>query len=404
MAKITNKIYLDYAATTPVDKEVLKAMTPYFSLKFGNASSVHSFGQEAIAVIDKAREKIAKLLNCQFDEIIFTGSATEANNLAIKGMVSKFQTLSSKLHIISTNIEHESVREPLKELEKLGHQVTLLKVDKKGFIKIADLEKAIKNNTALVSVIYASNEIGTIQPIKEIGKFLEKINVKRKIAGLNKIYFHTDAVQALQFIECRPSWLKVDLMTFSGHKIYAPKGIGILYVKKGTPIMPIVSGGGQEFNLRSGTENVPYIVGLAKAVELVFKNRERTAAKMLKLRNKLLNNIIKNNKSARLNGSFDPPTSLGTSSRLPNNINIRFPGVGNETLLVSLDQSGMAISAGSACSARASGASHVLTAIGLTEKQAKESIRITIGRNTTEAEIKETSEVIGKTIKKLKSI
>ena len=168
--------------------------------------------------------------------------------------------------------------------------------------------------------------------------------------------------------------------------------------------MPIVSGGGQEFNLRSGTENVPYIVGLAKAVELVFKNRERTAAKMLKLRNKLLNNIIKNNKSARLNGSFDPPTSLGTSSRLPNNINIRFPGVSNETLLVSLDQSGMAISAGSACSARAFGASHVLTAIGLTEKQAKESIRITIGRNTTEAEIKETSEVIGKTIKKLKSI
>jgi len=410
---IMKSIYFDYAATAPVDREVVKAMMPYFSDRFGNPSSIHSFGQETITAIDAAREKIAKLLNCRFDEIIFTGSATEANNLAIIGLTKglsedQYDPIRANrgmlFHIISTEIEHESVLKPLKKLQKEGYEVTCLPVSKDGFIKISDLEKAIKNNTALISVIYASNEIGTIQPIKEIGKFLEKINVKRKIAGLNKIYFHTDAVQALQFLECRPSWLKVDLMTFSGHKIYAPKGIGCLFVRKGTPIRPVIFGGGQEFGLRSGTENVPYIIGLAKAVELVFKNRERTAAKMLKLRNKLLNNIIKNNKSARLNGSFDPPTSLGTSSRLPNNINIRFPGVSNETLLVSLDQSGMAISAGSACSARAFGASHVLTAIGLTEKQAKESIRITIGRNTTEAEIKEASEVISKTIKKLKSI
>ena len=386
------RIYLDYAAATPVDKEVLKAMMPYFYDKFGNASSVHYFGQEAIAAIDTAREKIAKLLNCDFSEIIFTGSATEANNLAICGLIRANRGMHA--HIISTAIQHESVHEPAKELQKSGHEVTYIKVNKSGFINIADLEKNIKNNTILVSVIYANNEIGTIQPIKEIGKLIEKINVKRKTAGLGRIYFHTDAVQALQFLECRPDWLKTDLMTFSGHKIYGPKGVGALYIRKNTPFLPIISGGGQEFRLRSGTENVANIVGLAKAIEFVFKGREMRFKKVLNLRNRLLNYIIKGNKGAKLNGSL--------VSRLPNNLNIRFPGVSNEALLVALDLAGVAVSAGSACSARATKASHVLIALELTEKQAKASVRITLGKDTTEEEIKRAAGIIKKAIDQLK--
>jgi len=398
--KTDKRIYLDYAATTPVDKEVLKAMAPYFCSKFGNASSIHSFGQEAIAAIDQARGKIAKLFNCDFSEIIFTGSATEANNLAIKGIVAQHATHNTQ-HFITTKIEHESVLEPLKELVRAGHKVTYLPIDKDGLIKISDLEKSIKDNTILISIIYANNEIGTIQPIKEIGKLLEKINKKRlaslkrersgRETGLSKIYFHTDAVQALNYLECRPDWLKIDLLTFSGHKIYGPKGIGGLYVRKNTPLSLIISGGGQEFGLRSGTENVPYIVGLAKAVELAFKNKDKSYKKVLDLRNKLWKNIIKYNKDAKLNGSF--------SSRLPNNLNIRFSGLGNETLIVALDQAGIAVSAGSACSSRALVASHVLMAVGLTPKQAMESLRITLGKNTTEEEIKKAAEIINKTVK-----
>ncbi len=401
------KIYFDYAATTPVDEEVLKAMLPYFNKKFGNASSIHSFGQEAIAAIDKAREKIAKLFSCDFSEIIFTGSATESNNLAIKGLIkSQVSNLKSqKFHIISTKIEHESVLEPLKELEKSGHEVTYLSVDKEGLIKISDLEKSIKDNTILISIIYANNEIGTIQPIKEIGKVLEKINKKRLASlkrersgqenGLSRIYFHTDAVQAINYLECRPDWLKVDLLTFSGHKIYGPKGIGGLYVRKNSPLSPIIPGGGQEFGLRSGTENVPYIVGLAKAVEMVFKNREKRFQCILDLRNQLWKNIIKYNKGTKLNGFL--------TNRLPNNLNIRFTGLSNETLIVALDQAGIAVSAGSACSSRALAASHVLTAIGLNPKQAMESIRITLGKNTTKEEIKKAAEIISVLSKKLKS-
>ncbi|MDO8676084.1 MAG: cysteine desulfurase family protein [Candidatus Azambacteria bacterium] len=405
--KKNNKIYLDYAATTPVDKEVLKEMLPYFMGNFGNASSVHSFGQEAIAVIDRSREKIAKFFNCGFNEIIFTGSATEANNLAILGIARSVSPASDRnlvktMHFITSVIEHESVLEPLKELQKIGHEITYLPVNKDGFINISDLEKAIKNNTVLVSVIYANNEIGTIQPIKEIGKFIEKINSKRREANLPKIYFHTDAVQALQFLECRPDWLKVDLMTFSGHKIYGPKGIGGLYVRKNTPIFPVISGGGQEFGLRSGTENVASIVGFAKAIELVFKNREVQFKHILNLRDKLLNYIIKNNEEIKVNGALNPSTSLRTSNRLPNNLNLRFPGISNETLLVALDQAGVAVSAGSACSSRALGVSHVLKAIGLNEGQAKESIRITLGKNTNEKEIKKAAEIISKTFQRLK--
>ncbi|MFH1990470.1 MAG: cysteine desulfurase family protein [Patescibacteria group bacterium] len=392
-----NKIYLDHAATTPVDKEVLKAMMPYFSEKFGNASSVHSFGQEAIAAVDQAREKIAKYFNCGFAEIIFTGSATEANNLAIKGLALSLPNYAiaensndyNKFHIISTKIEHESVLESLKELEKAGHEVTYLPVDKEGLIKISDIEKAIKDTTILISIIYANNEIGTIQPIKEIGKLLEKINKKRLENKLSKIYFHTDAVQALNYLECRPDWLKVDLLTFSGHKIYGPKGIGGLYVRKGISLLPVISGGGQEFGLRSGTENISSIVGLAKAVELALENKEKNYKKIFNLRNQLLKDIIKDNKIAV---NINSPRG----NCLPSILNIRFSGINNETLIIALDQAGVAVSAGSACSSRALAASHVLTALGLTQKQAKESIRISIGKNTTKQEIKKAIRIINK--------
>ncbi len=387
-----NKIYLDYAATTPIDGGVLKAMMPYFSEKFGNASSIHSFGQEAITAIDQAREKSAKYFNCDFTEIIFTGSATESNNLAILGIARNFSRLAGSrtagqfpIHIITTAIEHESVLEPLKELKKAGCEITYLPVDKEGLIKVSDLEKAIKDNTILISIIYANNEIGVMQPIKEIGKLLEKINKPRR--GGAKIYFHTDAVQALNYLECRPDWLKVDLLTFSGHKIYGPKGIGGLYVRKGMPLSPIVSGGGQEFGLRSGTENVSSIVGLAKAVELAFENKEKSYKKILNLRNQMLKDIIKNSKiTEKINGS--------RIYCLPNILNIRFSGISNETLIVALDRAGVAVSAGSACSGRALSASHVLTAIGLTSKQAKESIRISIGKNTTKQEITKAVRII----------
>ncbi len=396
MAKISKKIYLDYAATTPVDKEVLKAMAPYFSLKFGNPSSIHSFGQEAIAAIDSARETFARFLKCSFEEIIFTGSATEANNLAIKGLIKtcdKRHVTNDKKHIITTAIEHESVHEPLKELKKEGHDITFLPVNKDGFIKISDLEKAIKDNTVLVSVIYANNEIGTIQPVKEIGKLIEKINVKRKVAGLGRIYFHIDAAQALNYLECRPDWLKADLMTFSGHKIYGPKGVGALYVRKGTPLKPLIFGGNQEFGLRSGTENVANIAGFAKALEMALKNQPARFKKVKQLQSKLLDYIIKNVKNVKLNGSRE--------NRLPNNLNFRFPGIDNETLLVALDRNGIAVSAGAACSARASKASHILTALGLKEKEAKESIRITLGKDTAEKDVKRAAKIIIRVIKQL---
>ena len=262
-------------------------------------------------------------------------------------------------------------------------------VDKAGLIKISDLKKNIKSNTILISIIYANNEIGVIQPIKEIGKLIEKINKKRQESNLSRIYFHTDAVQALSYLECRPDWLKVDMLTFSGHKIYGPKGIGGLYVRKGTLLSPIILGGGQEFGLRSGTENVASIVGLAKAVELAFENKEKNYQKVLDLRNQMLKDIIRNSKIAvKINGS--------RVHCLPNILNIRFPNMNNETLIIALDQAGVAVSAGSACSSRALSTSHVLMAIGLTLKQAKESIRISIGKNTTKQEINKAVKIIDK--------
>ena len=384
------QIYLDYAATTPIDKEVLKAMMPYFKKDFGNPSSLHRFGQIARVAIDEARRKVAKFLNCQEDEVVFTGSATEANNLAIFGVVRALKKKGIKPHIITSKIEHHAVLHPFEELEKEGIEVSFLAPNKEGIIEVKEIQNAIKENTVFVSVMYANNEIGTIQPIKEIGQFLAKINKERK----HKIYFHTDAVQAVNYLDCDVQKLKVDLLTLSAHKIYGPKGVGALFIKKGTPIKPIIYGGGHEFGLRSGTENVAGIVGLGKAIELVEKHKD-DIERIKKLRDKIIEKVSKI-PNTRLNGSKE--------KRLPNNANISISGAEGESLVIALDQHGIAVSTGSACSSKDLKPSHVLLAIGLSPKEAHGSLRITLGRFTTEEEVDYFLKVLPKVVKRLREI
>lgn len=397
--KSTSPIYLDYAATTPIDPKVLKAMLPYLQEEYGNPSSLHQFGQRALAAVDEAREKIADFLGCSAQEVVFTGSATEANNLAIKGLVGGPQCAagSSELHIITSAIEHDSVLETCRALEKEGVKVTYLPVTKDGFVRPVDVEKVMKENTVLVSIMYANNEIGTIQPIAEIGKFIKNINTKRYTLNpkSSRVYFHTDAVQAANYLDCNTDKLGVDLLTMSSHKIYGPKGVGALYIKKGTSIKPLAYGGGQEFGLRSGTENVAGIAGFGAAIEQVL-HRSSDAEKIRALRDRLIGGVLKNIPSARLNGSSE--------FCLPNNVNICFPGVDAESLIIALDQEGIAVSSGSACSTRAIKPSHVLLALGLSEKDARSSVRITLGRYTTEREIAAPLKALPGLVKKVRML
>ncbi len=384
------QIYLDYAATTPTDPEVLKTMMPYFKKEFGNPSSLHRFGQIALVAIDEARRKVAKFLNCQEDEIVFTGSATEANNLAIFGVTKALKKKGIKPHIITSKIEHHAVLHPFEELEKQGIEVSFIAPNKEGIIKLESVKKAIKENTVFVSLMYANNEIGTIQPIEEIGQFLAKINKERK----QRIYFHTDAVQAINYLDCNIKELGVDLLTLSAHKIYGPKGVGALFIKKGTPIKPIIYGGGHEFGLRSGTENVAGIVGLGKAIELGEKYKN-DIERIKKLRDKIIEKVLRI-PNTRLNGSKE--------KRLPNNVNISISGVEGESLMIALDQQGIAVSTGSACSSRKLKPSHVLLAIGLSPKEAHGSLRITLGRFTTEEEVDYFLKVLPNVVKRLREI
>lgn len=373
-------IYLDYAATTPINREVLKAMRPYLKKDFGNPSSIHGFGQKALAAVDGARQKVADFLGCLSQEIVFTGSATEANNLAIFGLVKKGG------HIITSGIEHHALFEPCQVLEKQGVEVTYLPVDRQGLVKISDVGKAIKQNTVLVSIMYANNEIGTIQPIAEIAKILKP-----------KIYFHTDAVQAVNYLDCGVKKLGVDLLTMSSHKIYGPKGVGVLYVKKGTPLSPLIYGGDQENGLRSGTENVAGIVGLAAAIEGVQDPKIKIQSiKTRQLRDKLIKTVLKFIPDSRLNGS--------EVSRLSNNINFSFAGAEGEAIVIALDQKGIAVSTGSACSSKTLKPSHVLLALGLSEEQADCSLRISLGRNTTGEEISRFLKVLPGIVGRLRKI
>ena len=391
------KVYLDYAATTPVDKKVLDEMMPYFSEKFGNPSSVHSFGGEALEAVDKARQQVADFLNCDSSEVFFTSGATESNNWTVNGIVNKAKSQKPKAesHIITSSFEHHCVLNSFKAAEKNGVEANYLKVNKDGFVNVEDIEKAIRKNTILISIMYANNEIGTIEPIAKIGKLLKEINLEREKSNFPRVYFHTDAVQAANYLDCDVEKLGVDLLSLSAHKIYGPKGVGALYIKKGTKIKSIQQGGGQENNFRSGTHNVPGIVGLGKAISLIPENRKRTE-EIKKLRDYLIDEILKNIPNSSLNGSKE--------FRLPHNANVSFGGIEGESLLMLLDQEGIAVSTGSACSSASLKLSHVLDAIGISPELSHSSIRFTLGKETTKEEINYVLKVLIEKIEKLRKI
>jgi cysteine desulfurase len=398
------RIYLDYAATTPVDPAVSRAMQPYFSgghggaAKFGNPGSLHSFGQEAIAAIDRSRETIARSIGAEFREIVFTGSATEANNLALRGVVraalkkdEKFADGESPRIIVSA-IEHESILETACDLERDDVEVIYLPVDQQGIVDLDEIKKSLNDRTVLVSVMYANNEIGSIQPITEIAKIVHEFSAK--------IILHTDAVQAFQFLDCNIKNLGVDLMTISSHKIYGPKGAGALYVGKrassGKNLEPIIAGGGQEFGLRSGTENVPAIVGFAKAVEFADAARKKESKRIAGLRDQLRKGITKIVPNAEINGGGELTGDGATA--LPNILNIYFPGHAAQDLLTRFDLAGLAVSSGSACRSRAMESSYVIEALGHSRARAKSSIRFSLGKPTTKGNIAAALKIVASTL------
>ncbi len=396
-------IYLDNAATTKIDPKVLKAMLPYFSEKFGNPMSIHSFGQEATEAVDTARKQVAEFLNCQPEEVIFTSGATERNNLAIKGVVKKYfyfnkdsnPPAGGKTHIITTRFEHHCVFNSIQFLEKSGQaEVTYLPVHNDGIVKVEDVKNAIRENTRLISIMYVNNEIGTVQPISEIGKIIKNHNSQISTPS-SQILFHTDATQAINYFDCDVKKLNVDLLSLSGHKIYGPKGIGALYIKKGTPIKKIQDGGDQEFGMRAGTHNVPGIVGLGRAIELVH-SQQLTVNRILELRNYFIDKILKEIPNSYLNGSKE--------KRSPNNINFRFDNVEGESLVMLMDMEGIASSTGSACSSGTLKPSHVLLALGLKPEQCHGSLRLTLSKDTTTEEVDYTIDKIKESVEKLRNI
>lgn len=374
---------MDNAATTRVDPRVSTAMQPYFNNKFGNTTSLHSFGQEAKMALDESRKMIAGMIGSRVEEIIFTGSATESNNFVLKGIA--FANASRGKHIIISAIEHPCIIESAAWLEKLGFDITRVSVDKFGLVDPSDIKDAIKKDTILVSVIHASNEIGTIQPISEIGA----------ICRDKGVYFHTDATQTLGKMPIDIRQLNVDMMTASAHKMYGPKGVGLLFLKRGVKIDPLLHGGGQESNMRSATLNIPGIVGFAKACEISLKEMGDDDKRISQLRDKLLNEIMKI-EGVELNGHPE--------KRLSNNINVRFSCLEGESLVLQLDIFGIAVSTGSACSSHKLQPSHVLMATGIKQQEAHGSLRISLGKWTTEEEIDYFIKILPEAVKKLRKI
>ena len=402
-------IYLDHSATTPVDKKVLKEVMPYFTKKYGNASSLHNFGQLAMTAIDKARKQVADHLNCGSDEVVFTSGATESNNLAIRGVTKALQKKGMKTpHIITSLIEHPAVLEPCAELQKEGVEVTCIKVKSNGIVDTEEIKKAIKDNTVLVSIMHVNSEVGSIQPIKEIGKIVRKTNEKRlkdwgqadpQARGEKPfpVYFHTDATQGLNSQNCDVQENNVDLLSLSGHKVYGPKGVGVLYVKTGSLLKAMQLGGHQENNLRSGTLNVTGIVGLGSAIsQLDIKTREKNNKKIAKLRDKLVAGIIKKVPNVILNTDRDHST--------PSHAHFSFLGVEGESMLIALDLEGVAVSTGSACASGSLKPSHVLLAMGIRQEVAHNSIRFTLGKDTTSEEISRVLKVLPPIIKRLRKM
>ncbi len=381
---MTKNIYMDNSATTPVKPQVLEAMLPYFSEKYGNPSSIYSLGSASKVAVENARNQVAKVLGAQSKEIYFTGSGSEADNWAIKGVA--YNQKKKGNHIITTKIEHHAVLHTCEYLEKQGFEVTYLDVDEFGMIRLEDLENAITDKTILISIIYANNEIGTIQPIKEIGEIAKKHNV----------LFHTDAVQAIANTKIDVNELNIDLLSLSGHKFYGPKGIGVLYIRQGTRIDPFITGGGQERNKRAGTENVPSIVGLGKAIEMAYENIDEHNERMTYLRDLLIQKIEANIPYVRLNGH--------RTNRLPNNVNFCFEFIEGESLLLSLDLVGIAGSSGSACTSGTLDPSHVLLAIGLPHEIAHGSLRLSLGDFNTEEEIDYVVENLAEIVERLRQM
>ena len=378
-------IYLDHAATTAVHPEVVQAMLPYFSERYGNASSLHTLGREARDALEQARADVAGILNCDPEEIVFTSCGTESDNLALRGIAWNNRPRGD--HIITSAIEHHAVGHTCEQLEReFGFEVTYLPVDEHGLVDPVDVERAIAETTVLISIIYANNEVGTIEPIAEIGE----------IARSRGIPFHTDAVQAAGALSLDVQELNVDLLTLSGHKFYGPKGVGLLYARDGMEILPVQTGGGHERGLRSGTENVAGIVGLAAALKLAEERRQEESQRMTELRNRLVEGVLSSVSHCRLLGHPD--------KRLPNNVSIAFEYVEGEGILMGLDLEGIAASSGSACSTGSSEPSHVATALGVPPEVARGSIRMTLGHENTEKDVERVLEVLPGVVERLRGM
>ena len=377
--------YMDYSATTYVKPEVLDAMMPFFTEKFGNPSSFYGISRETKMAVDNARAQVAKAINCDPNEVYFTGGGSEADNWAIKGIATAHMKKGN--HIITTKIEHHAVLHTCEFLEKFGFEVTYLDVNEEGFVDLKQLEEAITDKTILVSIMFANNEIGTIQPIKEIGALCRE----------KKVLFHTDAVQAVGSVPVDVKEMNIDLLSLAGHKLYGPKGIGALYIRRGVRIDNLIHGGGQERGRRAGTENIPGVVGLGKAIELATENIEENRARLTVLRDKLIDGILERIPYARLNGPRG-------DKRLPGNSNISFEFIEGESILLSLDFEGICASSGSACTSGSLDPSHVLLAIGLPHEKAHGSLRTSLGAASTEEDVEKLLNELPPIIERLRNM